>query len=484
MNLSKLFYNKELLVDINRVVTVRQLAPLIGVGFYVLLGGNRKMGSLKSRDIVFIGLMLFALFFGAGNLIFPPLLGQQAGENFWPAIMGFIVTGVGLPIVTVMAISLAKEGVQELANRIHPIFAIGFTVIVYLAIGPFFGIPRGANVAYEMGLKPFLSSTGSLSLFLYTFFFFLLVYWVSLNPSKLVDRIGSVLTPFLLGAIILLVGGSFFKLDAPLGGIEEKYVENPFITGFLEGYLTMDTIAALAFGIVVINAIQQKNVTDRKLIVRTTAKASVIAGLGLIFVYVTVGLLGAKMVSIGSYENGGEILTEAARYIFGPMGMVLLGLIVTLACFTTCVGLVAACSQYFSKLTPKLSYKRCVTLITLFSLMVANLGLSQIISISVPVLVVIYPLTIVLVFLAIFHRLFQGSRAVYGGSMLTTGLVSLYDGLKTLGFEVNVVSDLLQILPLYNDGLGWLLPAFIGGIGGFILEKLFQGKGSLAEERS
>lgn len=434
------------------------------------------MGSLKTKDIIFIGLMLFALFFGAGNLIFPPFLGQQAGENFWPAIIGFIVTGVGLPIITVMAISLAKGGVQELADRIHPLFSIGFTVLVYLAIGPFFGIPRGANVAYEMGLKPLLSSTGSWSLPLFTFFFFLLVYWVSLNPSKLADRIGTLLTPVLLGAIVFLVGGSFFKLPAPLGEIQVKYTENPFITGFLEGYLTMDTIAALAFGIVVINAIQQKNVTDSKIIVRTTAMASAIAGIGLVFVYVTVGLLGAKMVSIGTYENGGEILTEAARYIFGPMGMVLLGLIVTLACFTTCVGLVSACSQYFSKLTPKLTYKTSVSLISLFSLLVANLGLNQIISISVPVLIVIYPLTIVLIFLAIFHRYFQGSSAVYGGSMLTTGVISLYDGFKTFGLEVNIVSEWLKLLPLYNDGLGWVLPALIGGLCGFIYENLIKQK--------
>lgn len=433
------------------------------------------MGNLSRRDILFIGLMLFALFFGAGNLIFPPFLGQQAGRNFWPAIAGFIATGVGLPIITVIAISLAKDGVKELGARIHPVFAFGFTIIVYLAIGPFFGIPRGANVAYEMGLKPFLATSGSLSLFLFTLMFFGLVYFISLNPKKLVDRIGSVLTPVLLVAIIVLVWGSLTKIEAPLGKIEEKYAINPFVTGFLEGYLTMDTIAALAFGIVVISAIKQKNVTDRKLIVKITTQASIIAGIGLALVYVTVGLLGAKMVSLGAYENGGQILTEAARYMYGSLGVVLLGLIVTLACFTTCVGLVAACSQFFTKVFPALSYKWCVVIITLISLMIANLGLNQIISISVPVLIVVYPLTIVLVLLAIFHRLFNGSRSVYVGSMLAAGLVSIYDGLKSFGLEVGVITEVFTRLPLYNDGLGWLFPALIGGIGGYILGKILVG---------
>jgi branched-chain amino acid:cation transporter, LIVCS family len=434
------------------------------------------MGSLKRRETLTIGLMLFALFFGAGNLIFPPFLGQEAGTNFWPAMLGFVVTGVGLPLLTVVVISMAKDGIKEIGSRVHPLFAIVFSVAVYLSIGPFFGIPRSANVAFEMSLKPLLAESGShsLTLLLFTVVFFALVYWVCLNPSKMVERIGSVLTPVLLGAIVLLVLGSIFKLDGSYGDVSPKYAAAPFATGFLEGYLTMDTIAALAFGIIVVGAVQQKKALERKQVVKETLKAGVIAGLGLSFVYVTVGLLGAKMASVGTYENGGTILTEAANLMFGTPGMLLLGLIVTLACFTTAVGLVAATSQFFAKMMPKFSYKTYTLVITLVSLLIANLGLNQIISISVPVLIVLYPITIVLVVLSFLDRFFQGSRGVYAGAVAAAAMVSVVDGLKTFGVESEVLASMLKSLPLYAEGLGWLLPAALGALGGWVFDKLLS----------
>jgi branched-chain amino acid:cation transporter, LIVCS family len=432
------------------------------------------MGSLKGRETLTIGLMLFALFFGAGNLIFPPFLGQEAGANFWPAMLGFVVTGVGLPLLTVVVISMAKDGIAEIGSRVHPVFAIVFSAAVYLSIGPFFGIPRSANVAFEMSVKPFLSETGSSSMILliFTVVFFALVYWVCLNPSKMVERIGAILTPILLAAIVLLVLGSIFKLEGSFGKVSEKYETAPFFTGFLEGYLTMDTIAALAFGIVVIGAIQQKKSLERKQIIRETLKAGIIAGVGLAFVYVTVGLLGAKMASVGTYDNGGTILTEAAQLMFGTPGMLLLGLIVTLACFTTAVGLVSATSQFFAKMMPKISYKTFTIAITLVSLLFANLGLNQIISISVPVLIVLYPITIVLVVLSFMDRFFKGSKGVYVGAVFAAGMVSVIDGLKSFGIESEALASMLKSLPFYAEGLGWLLPAVIGGLLGWAFDKL------------
>ncbi|MEH7883522.1 branched-chain amino acid transport system II carrier protein [Bacillus sp. JJ1609] len=433
------------------------------------------MGSLRRKETLTIGLMLFALFFGAGNLIFPPFLGQEAGANFWPAMLGFVVTGVGLPLLTVVVISMAKDGIQEIGSRVHPLFAVVFSSAVYLSIGPFFGIPRSANVAFEMSVKPFLAESGSHSmvLMLFTVVFFALVYWVCLNPSKMVERIGSILTPVMLAAIVLLVMGSFFQLDGSLGEVSEKYTAAPFVTGFLEGYLTMDTIAALAFGIIVISAVQQKKQLERSQVVRETLKAGVIAGIGLAFVYVTVGLLGAKMASVGTYDNGGTILTEAAKLMFGTPGMLLLGLIVTLACFTTAVGLVAATSQFFAKMMPKVSYKTFTLGITVISLLIANLGLNQIISISVPVLIVLYPITIVLVVLSFLDRLLNGSRGVYVGAVFAAGMVSVIDGLKSFGIESEALASTLKSLPLYAEGLGWLLPALIGGLAGWAFERFF-----------
>ncbi|WP_071460672.1 branched-chain amino acid transport system II carrier protein [Bacillus massilinigeriensis] len=431
------------------------------------------MENYRKKDTLFIGLMLFALFFGAGNLIFPPFLGIMAGDNFWPAIIGFVLTGVGLPLITVVAIAGVKDGVQEMGQRVHPVFAIVFTVMVYLAIGPFFGIPRGANVAYEMSLKPLLGqSDGPLYLWAFSFVFFALVFWVCLNPSKLVDRIGTVLTPIMLIAIALLVIVSLFKLGSGTGEIAEKFASSPVTTGFLEGYLTMDTIAALAFGIIVITAIKQKQVTDRKIITRLTLKAGLIAGLGLTLVYVSLGLLGTKMAGAGTFENGGQLLTVAAKTVFGYPGMILLGIIVTLACFTTCVGLVSATAQYFATIMPKVPYKTFTTIVTLVSFLFANLGLTQIISISVPVLVTIYPVTIVLIVLSLLHPLFGGGRSVYVGAIFLALLISIADGLKAMGIRIHELESLLGNLPLYAEGMGWLVPALIGAIVGFVADKL------------
>ncbi|MCM3663402.1 branched-chain amino acid transport system II carrier protein [Mesobacillus subterraneus] len=436
------------------------------------------MGSLRGKETLTIGLMLFALFFGAGNLIFPPFLGQEAGANFWPAMLGFVVTGVGLPLLTVVVISMAKDGIQEIGSRVHPLFAVVFSAAVYLSIGPFFGIPRSANVAFEMSVKPFMAESGShpMALLIFTVVFFALVYWVTLNPSKMVERIGSILTPVLLVAIVLLVLGSIFKLDGSFGEVSEKYAVAPFASGFLEGYLTMDTIAALAFGIIVVGAVQQKKTLERKQVVRETLKAGLIAGIGLAFVYITVGLLGAKMASYGTYDNGGTILTEAAKMMFGDLGMLLLGLIVTLACFTTAVGLVAATSQFFAKMMPKVSYKTFTLAVTLVSLLIANLGLNQIISISVPVLIVLYPITIVLVVLSFLDRFFNGSRGVYVGAVFAAAMVSVIDGLKTFGIESDALASLLKSLPLSAEGLGWVLPALVGGLAGWAFDKLILSK--------
>ncbi|WP_078410365.1 branched-chain amino acid transport system II carrier protein [Priestia abyssalis] len=431
------------------------------------------MTSLSRKDTMFVGLMLFALFFGAGNLIFPPFLGQEAGKNFWPAIFGFIITGVGLPFLTVIAIALAKDGVKTLGNRVHPVFGLIFATAVYLSIGPFMGIPRGANVAFEMGIKPFLSGERSgIALLIFTILFFALVYWVSLNPSKLVDRIGSLLTPVLLAAIAFIGAGSLMKYNGPLGDTTAKYVASPVFSGFMEGYLTMDTIAALAFGIVVVTSIQSKGVTEQSLVVKAVVKAGLVAGIGLAAVYVVVGLLGAKMN--GTFDNGGAILTTAAKALYGQFGVMLLGLIVMLACFTTCVGLIVATSQYFEKLVPAVSYKTLVTVITAVSFLIANLGLNQIIALSVPVLIIIYPITIVLVGMSFFHKAFGGSRLVYAGALLGAGIVSLFDGLKMFGMAAEMAISLFEKIPLYGVGLGWFIPALAGGIVGYTGEWILK----------
>jgi|SRR5579875_752844 len=426
---------------------------------------------MKMKDTVFVGLMLFSMFFGAGNLIFPPFLGMNAGTNFWPAITGFIVTAVGLPLSVLIATSLVKDGANTLGNRVHPWFGLIFTVIVYLSIGPFFGIPRNANVAFEMGLKPFINSSSPFLLLGFTAAFFLLVYLLSLNPTKVVDYMGRLITPTLLLSIVVLCVTGFVTLHHPLTAPTANYQSASLFKGFIDGYSTMDALAALAFGIVILNTLKQKGVKEKKQLTVYTVKTGVVAGIALALVYLAIGFLGAKMGPYGSFDNGTALLSTAATLVLGFGGKVLLGFIFTLACFTTCVGLTIACGEYFSKIAPKLSYRLVVTLVTLASFLIANLGLNQIIAISVPFLVMAYPLTIVLVTLAFFHRFFGGSQKVYAGALALTGIVSLHDGLAMFGLKWSMLESLVSYLPLASVSLGWIVPAVVGGVIGFVLEK-------------
>ncbi|PEK70866.1 branched-chain amino acid transport system II carrier protein [Bacillus pseudomycoides] len=441
----------------------------------MFIKGGNTMNTVSKKHIFFTGLMLFSLFFGAGNLIFPPMLGQNAGENFWPAMLGFLLTGVGLPLLTVIAISLSGNGMQQLASHVHPLFGILFTVVVYIAIGPSMGIPRVANVAYEMGVSSFLPETirtSSLSLFIYTVIFFTIVFWLSLNPSKLVDRIGNVLTPILLFSIFLLFVKSVFTPLGNSGPSMQEYQTSPIFKGFMEGYLTMDTISALAFGIIVVNAIRSKGVEDRKAVAIATTKAGLIAAAGLVLVYGALGWLGVTSVSLGYAKNGGQLLTVIVQQLFGPYGLALLAVIVTLACLTTCVGLVSACSQYFSTLFAKFSYKELAGIICVLGLLVANLGLTKIIAISVPILLVVYPIAIVLVLLSLLHKYFGGYRSVYVGALIGAAVISMFDGLKQGNVSVTFITSYFEFIPFYNEGIGWLLPALAGATIGLVVAKL------------
>jgi branched-chain amino acid:cation transporter, LIVCS family len=434
-----------------------------------------KTNSISFKEIMAIGLMLFALFFGAGNMIFPPLLGQQAGTNVLPAIIGFLLTGVGLPLLGVIAI--AKTGdLHSLANRVHPLFALIFPFILYLAIGPFFGIPRTGTVAYEMSVTPFLSESmtnSSIPLIIYTIVFFGITAWLSLNPTKLVDRIGKVLTPALLIIITILVIKSLITPMGEMSNPKDVYTNTPFFKGFIEGYLTLDALAALVFGIVVISSIRERGITNRATITKACMTAGVIAAIGLAIVYLSLSYIGATSITaIGTHQNGASLLSEAATYLFGTFGLFILGLAITLACLTTSIGLVSSCAQYFSKLFPKWSYKKFVIILSIFSIVISNVGLTQLINFSLPVLMIIYPIAIVLIILSYFHHFFSGFSDVYIYALFPTGFISLIEGLKMAGIEIETLSNLISILPFYNEGIAWILPAIIGAIMGYVIATL------------
>lgn len=431
---------------------------------------------LSFSSFLVIGSMLFALFFGAGNLIFPAQLGQNAGTNLWIATFGFLVTGIGLPFLGILAMGFSgSRNLQELSSRIHPIYGIVFTSLLYLTIGPFFAGPRTGAVAYEIAVSPFVPA-GQVQLFLllFTLLFFGISLYFSLNPAKIVDRIGKIMAPTIVILLVILIGFTFAK---PIGVIQNPvgvYNESPFFKGFVEGYGTMDTLASLVFGIIVINVLRSKGITDRKKIISATAKTGFIAAFLLAIIYAGIAYLGATTTEkFGIFDTGGPVLSETSAYYFGTTGTILLTIVIILACLTTSIGLITACAEYFQTIIPKISYKMFVVLFSSLCFIVANFGLANIITFSIPVLMFLYPLAIVLMLLTFASPLFNHSRIVYISATVAAFLVSIIDGITTLynTLEIDVaewpawlnaiVSFYDQVLPLYGDGLGWLVPVLV-----------------------
>lgn len=449
-----------------------------------VVGLNQKV---SNSYIIILGLMLFSLFFGAGNLIFPIMMGQEAGINVWEATAGFVITGVGLPLLAVIALGYSgKSDLQSLASRVHPMFGLIFSIVLYLAIGPLFAIPRAGSVSFEIGIRPLLpESWSTMGLFVFSIFFFGVAASFSLNSSKIVDIVGKYLTPIKITFILLLIVVAIFN---PLGSFQEpieRYTENSFFNGFSEGYLTMDVLAAFVFGIIVINALRSKGVESGKVIMVSTMKAGLIAAVLLAFFYSAMAYMGASSVAeLGILNNGGSVLSGIANVYFGSFGGIILSGVMIVACLTTSVGLISSCATYFNETFPKISYRSYVIIFAVFSAAVANFGLSQLIAISVPVLTAIYPLAIVLLILTFFHNAINGKKEVYQMSMLFTFIVSVFDGLNAAGFGVKPVDQLFtSILPLYEVGLGWILPAFIGVILGIIIGLFKRGSKKKEEEQ-
>ncbi|MCM3766807.1 branched-chain amino acid transport system II carrier protein [Neobacillus niacini] len=420
-----------------------------------------------------IGVMLFALFFGAGNLIFPASLGQNAGSNVWIAVAGFLITGIGLPFLGILAMGVSgTSNLQELASRVHPIYGVVFTSLLYLTIGPFFAAPRTGAVAYDIGIAPFLSEVGGqIGLPIFSFLFFAVTMWFSLNPAKLVDRIGKVLSPAIIILIFVLLVMVIVKPLGPIVAPQEAYANGAFVKGFMEGYNTMDALASLVFGIIVIHAIREMGIASTRGILSASAKSGFVAIIFLGIMYVGVAYLGASSTGrFGLFETGGPVLGETASFYFGTAGTIMLSIIIILACLTTSIGLITSCGEYFHTLVPKISYTMWVIFFSLVSFIIANFGLSNIINFSIPVLMLLYPLAIVLMMLTFLSKAFRLTPFVYAIGTAITFLVSVIDGFKLLCQQLGldyfqwltpIVSFYERVLPLYDQGLGWLLPALM-----------------------
>lgn len=438
--------------------------------------------NLSGRAFIAIGLMLFALFFGAGNLIFPASLGQHAGENVFWAVLGFILTGVGLPLLGVLAIGYSGcHHADQLASRVHPWYGRIYTILLYLTIGPMFAIPRTATVSYEISVKPFLSASSNLEMVsLWSLLiFFLVSLWLSINPAKLVNRIGKVLTPLLLVAILFLIVNSLIH---PMGGYTSSQAaySTPVIAvtqGFLDGYNTMDALASIVFAVLVIDFVKLSGARSRDEITKSTMKAGGIA-VGLLgLIYIFVANIGATSVErLGILDTGAPVLAESAKFFFGNLGAVVLAVIVLLACLTTSIGLITSCASYFHTIYSRISYKAYAIIFTVFSFCISIYGLKTIIAAAVPVLMLLYPLTIVLIFLALFHRFYGGRRCVYVLTIAFTFVAALMSGLETAGIAPASLETLFsQYVPFHAVGMGWFPLAIFGFIVGLIVKSLSKG---------
>lgn len=422
-----------------------------------------------TKNIFVVGFLLFAIFFGAGNLIFPPKLGLDSGVEFSSAILGFSLTGVGLPLLGIIVSAFYEGGYKAVLDKVHPWFSLIFLICIYLAIGPFFAGPRTGATAYEMAVMPFLSNPDAMTMAIFTFIYFALVLWLTLNPNKMVDRIGAVLTPILLIAIISLVIRAYFLLDGQ-GTIHVPTVsEDSFLfKGMIDGYLTMDALASIAYSVIVLNAIRSKGVESSGL-KKQTILSALVAAIALAVIYVSLGWIGNHidispevMQSLvdNKQDIGTYILNTITTETFGEVGRILLGVIVSLACLTTAVGLAVSVSEYFNEIFPKISYKVYAVLFVIISFIVANQGLKEVISTSIPVLLVLYPISMTIILLLLVNIFLKLPMTAIRTAILLVTIISI--------LSVANVSFIAE-LPLKPYSMEWLPFALIGAIIGSVI---------------
>lgn len=444
------------------------------------------INSLKKKDLLTLGFMMFSIYFGAGNLIFPPALGQAAGDHTLLAMLGFMTTGIGLPLLGITAIALAGgEYVPLLRAKTWPMFATALLVILYLIIGPLFAMPRTGAVSFEIGIRPFLAEENlGLGQFIYTAIFFATSYYLALNPNKIIDRVGKMLTPALLIVLGILFVQAF---HAPLGEVfapTGSYIDAPFAQGFQDGYQTMDLLASIAIGALVANAVRLRGITDSHAIGAACLVSGLITVTLMAIVYGSLSYIGATSASVlGHSENGGQILSGAVGIFFGSTGNLLLAVIIALACLTTCCGITSSAAMFFNKLLKgRISYERLLLFSILFSFAASNVGLTQIIALAVPFLVVIYPLVIVFVILSLFDRAIGWRKSIYQCAMALTLVFSLIDGLHAAGLSNAAMhAVLVSYIPFYEVMMGWVCPAIVGALVGLGVS-LFQTAPATVEE--
>ncbi|WP_026895170.1 branched-chain amino acid transport system II carrier protein [Clostridiisalibacter paucivorans] len=425
------------------------------------------MKKLGTKKILVIGFALFAMFFGAGNLIFPPSIGLGAGVKWKASLLGFSLTGIGLPILGILSIAISGGSIDSLLNKVGSKFAIIFSTIIILLIGPLLATPRIGATAYELGVKPFSSSIGPI---MSSIIFFGLTLLLTIKPSGIVDIIGKFLTPILLIMISIII---YKGVSTPIGIPVNTQISQPFSIGFEKGYQTMDLLAAIVFGSIIIDDIKNKGIINKKDQFKVVAKTGLIAAIGLGIVYGGLLYLGATGSSIFPLHiEKAALTTSITTAVLGRLGKVALGLCVYSACLTTSVSLTATVGHFFNKLSKdKVKYSTAIIISTIISIIISNTGVEAIVVFADPILKIVYPIAIVLVIINVFDNLIQNKR-IYLGATIGAFCVSLVDGLSAMGVNTSYINKVIQMFPLADSGFGWILPAVLGIILTHLITKI------------
>ena len=427
----------------------------------------------KNKDILIIGFALFSMFFGAGNLIFPPFIGVTSGSNWLISFLGFVIADVGIILLSINAV-LRAGTFQNVVQRAGKKFGVGLEVIMMLCLGPILVIPRTAATTFEMSIMPIFEGFNPV---IFSVIFFLLTFILTVKPTKVMDIIGTFLTPVLLIALAFLIGKGIMS---PIGELNTNInSDNLFVNGITQGYQTMDALGIGGVTALILTSLVSKGYKDKKENMSLAMKASTIAGIGLVLVYGGLAYLGATASTMydGTISQT-TLLVNITRALLGNTGIILLGIIVALACLTTSIGLTSVTAKYFEDVTnKKLKYIHIVAFICIFSALASNLGVERIIAIAVPILTVIYPVSILLVLVSTFGGIFKNDKVVKGATYATLA-ISILTVVDSLGISIEFVHK----LPLASFGFNWIVPAILGGLIGLILTK--KENNELDEERA
>jgi len=423
---------------------------------------NTKGLNKKTRDIITIGFALFAMFFGAGNLLLPPFIGIQIGDHVLITIIAFGLSGILLPFLGILAVVNAGEKFEDLAGKIHPLLSPILGTIIMLCIGPLIAIPRTAATTYEVGVLPSFPGAGPIWT---SVIFFAITWLLTIKPSKVVDIIGNVLTPLLLVSLIILI---LLGVFTPIDGYKETALSSAqsFTLGFIDGYQTLDVLASVIFAGIIIAATKAKGYKSTGSKMQVVITAGALSSIFLFIIYGGLIYLGATSGVTGTTMKRSELLMYISHAILGPYGNVAIAVAIALACLTTSIALVAAFGTFFSALTKgKLGYKLLVTVCCIASCVLSITGVDNIISFAYPILSFVYPIAITLVLYTVFFGSIVKNRKPYIFALLASTVIAVFHLLKHYALLNGSSIEMLNHIPLFEYELGWVIPSAVGFFG-------------------